>query len=225
MTSEWEWLFRIFIAGILSGVIGWEREKHARAAGFRTLILVGMSCCLSMIVSLRIIELFSQVNSPYLRIDPARIAYGVLTGIGFIGAGTIIKDRGNVRGLTTASCLWGVSAMGLAIGCGYYFIGIGTTILFLITLLILKDIESRIPRDVYSKIRIKFSAEDPQFLEEILNHISNIGYQVLEFSISEQRNGNIYVANIQCISKKQKDGVKILQELKNLEKITEVDFR
>ncbi len=225
MITELEWLFRILLTGILSSIVGWERETHARAAGFRTLILVGMGCCLSMIVSLRITELFSGVDSPYLRIDPARIAYGVLTGIGFIGAGTIIKDRGNVRGLTTASCLWGVSAMGLAIGCGYYFLGIGTTVLIMITLMILKNIELKIPRDVYSRIQIKFSEENPGFLKEIFSQISSMGYRILEFSISELRNEKTYVAKILCISRNKKDGIAILQELKKFDKIIEIEFK
>ncbi|HON05438.1 MAG TPA: MgtC/SapB family protein [Candidatus Ratteibacteria bacterium] len=225
MITELEWLLRIFVAGILSGIVGWEREKHARAAGFRTLILVGMGCCLSMIVSLRIPELFSESTSYYLRIDPARIAYGVLTGIGFIGAGTIIKDRGSVRGLTTASCLWGVSTIGLAIGCGYYFLGISTTVLIMITLLTLRTIELKIPRDVYSRINIKFSEEDPKMLKEIFNEIENMGYKILEFSISELKDKKVYTAEIQCISTNEKDGITVLQGLKKFEKIIEIDFR
>lgn len=225
MISEFEWLLRIFVAGILSGIVGWERERHARAAGFRTLILVGMGCCLAMVVSLRIPELFSEVDSPYLRIDPARIAYGVLTGIGFIGAGTIIRSKGNVRGLTTASCLWGVSAMGLAVGCGYYFLGIGTTLFIITTLLTLKTIELKIPRDIYTKIRISFSEENPQFLENILDQISHMGYKVLEFSISELRNKKFYIAEIQCVSRNKKNGIAVLQGLKKFEKIIEIEFK
>ncbi|MCM8817035.1 MAG: MgtC/SapB family protein [Candidatus Omnitrophica bacterium] len=225
MSQELVWLLRILIAGILSGVIGWERERHARAAGFRTMILVGMGCCLSMIVSLRIHELFSQVDSLYLRIDPARIAYGVLTGIGFIGAGTIIRDRGNVRGITTASCLWVVSAMGLAIGCGYYILGISTTILVMITLLTLKGIESKIPHDVYNRIRIKLTGDISIFSEKIFSIFSNMGYKILEFSFLEHKNENFSVLEILFRSRGKKDGFSILNALKDFDEIIEIEYK
>lgn len=225
MPREWEWFLRIFIAGILSGIIGWERERHARAAGFRTMILVGMGCCLSMIVSLRINELFSGIDSTHLRIDPARIAYGVLTGIGFIGAGTIIRDRGKVRGITTASCLWVVSAMGLAIGCGYYFLGIATTILVMITLLSLKGIESRIPHDTYNRIKIKFTGDICNFSNKIFSIFSEMNYNILEFSFLDHKKENFSILEIICRSRGKKDGIAILNTLRALEEIVEIEYK
>ncbi|MCM8805796.1 MAG: MgtC/SapB family protein [Candidatus Omnitrophica bacterium] len=224
MVSDWEWILRIFITGILSGVIGWERERHARAAGFRTMILVGMGCCLAMTVSLRIFELFPDVPSSYLRIDPARIAYGVLTGIGFIGAGTIIRNRGNVRGITTASCLWVVSTMGLAIGCGFYLLGVITTVFVLITLLSLKGIESKIPHDVYTRFKITFSG-DTGFLDEIFNTLSNKGYNVLDYSVVQQKKQNLSIVEIQCRSRGKKDIIETFEVLKQFEEIFEIEYR
>ncbi|MCM8759665.1 MAG: MgtC/SapB family protein, partial [Candidatus Omnitrophica bacterium] len=176
-------------------------------------------------VSLRIHELFSQVDSLYLRIDPARIAYGVLTGIGFIGAGTIIRDRGNVRGITTASCLWVVSAMGLAIGCGYYILGISTTILVMITLLTLKGIESKIPHDVYNRIRIKLTGDISIFSEKIFSIFSNMGYKILEFSFLEHKNENFSVLEILYRSRGKKDGFSILNALKDFDEIIEIEYK
>lgn len=225
MKQEWEWFLRILVVAFLSGVIGWERERHARAAGFRTMILVGMGCCLSMIVSLRIHELFLGIDSFYLRIDPARIAYGVLTGIGFIGAGTIIRDKGKVRGITTASCLWVVSSMGLAIGCGYYFLGICTTILVMFTLLTLKVIESKIPHDTYSRIRIKFTGNIPAFSEKIFSIFSNMHYTLLESSFIEHKKENYSILEILCKSRGKKDGVSILNALKNCNEIIEIEYK
>ncbi len=225
MKQEWEWVLRILITAVLSGVIGWERERHARAAGFRTMILVGMGCCLSMIVSLRIHDLFSQVDSSYLRIDPARIAYGVLTGIGFIGAGTIIRDRGKVRGITTASCLWVVSAMGLAIGCGYYFLGIATTILVMITLLTLKGLEYKIPHDTYNRIRIKFTGDIPAFSEKIFSVFSGMHYTLLESSFIEQKKENYSVIEILCKSRGRKDSSSILTALRDFKEIIEIEYK
>ncbi|MCM8764608.1 MAG: MgtC/SapB family protein [Candidatus Omnitrophica bacterium] len=225
MDNELEWLLRIFVTGILSGIIGWERERHARAAGLRTMILVGMGCCLSMIVSLRIYQLFSGIDSPYLRVDPARIAYGVLTGIGFIGAGTIIRDRGKVRGITTASCLWVVSSMGLAVGCGYYFLGISTTIMVMATLLALKGIESRIPHDTYTRIKIKFSGSVSTLSDEIFQLLSDAGYRILEFSILEHKKENVSSLEILCKSRGIKNGISVLNALKSFDKIIEIEYK
>ncbi|MCM8828439.1 MAG: MgtC/SapB family protein [Candidatus Omnitrophica bacterium] len=225
MGNEREWLLRIFITGILSGIIGWERERHARAAGFRTMILVGMGCCLSMIVSLRIYELFSGIDSLYLTVDPARIAYGVLTGIGFIGAGTIIRDRGKVRGITTASCLWVVSSMGLAVGCGYYFLGIATTIMVMLTLLTLKGIETKIPHDTYTRIKIKFSGTVTTFSDEIFQILSDSGHKIIESSIFENKKENFSVVEILCRSRGKKDGISVMNALKSFDRIIEIEYK
>ncbi|MCM8821960.1 MAG: MgtC/SapB family protein [Candidatus Omnitrophica bacterium] len=218
-------MLRIFITGILSGIIGWERERHARAAGFRTMILVGMGCCLSMIVSLRIYELFSGIDSLYLTVDPARIAYGVLTGIGFIGAGTIIRDRGKVRGITTASCLWVVSSMGLAVGCGYYFLGIATTIMVMLTLLTLKGIETKIPHDTYTRIKIKFSGTVTTFSDEIFQILSDSGHKIIESSIFENKKENFSVVEILCRSRGKKDGISVMNALKSFDRIIEIEYK
>ncbi|MCM8825145.1 MAG: MgtC/SapB family protein [Candidatus Omnitrophica bacterium] len=225
MENEWEWLLKILLTGILSGIIGWERERHARAAGFRTMILVGMGCCLSMIVSLRIYQLFKGIDSPYLRVDPARIAYGVLTGIGFIGAGTIIRDKGRVRGITTASCLWVVSSMGLAIGCGYYSLGIATTIMVMITLLFLKRIESKIPHDTYTRIRIKFYGSASALSDKIFQVLNDSGHNVLEFSILENKKEDFSVLEIISRSRGKKDGISVLDALKSFEQIIEIEYK
>ena len=153
----WEWFVRIVIAGILSGVIGWERGSHGRDAGLRTMILVGMGTTVIMITSLMVYTLFAGSNDPILRLDPARIAYGVITGIGFLGAGAIMKDARRIRGLTTAACLWITTAIGLAVGCGLYLIAITTTALALVTLFLLKHLEMVFPRDRYNRLVAEYA--------------------------------------------------------------------
>jgi len=167
---ELEWIGRIILSGLLSGIIGWEREKHGREAGLRTIVLVGMGTATIMITSLRIYELFEGISDNILRIDPARIAYGVVTGIGFLGAGAIVKDVKRIRGITTAACLWIATSIGLTIGCGFYLIGIGTTIFALITLYTLKKLEHRLPRDTYNKLII-ISKIKENILSEIKENI------------------------------------------------------
>lgn len=130
----------LIVSVILSGLIGLERQIHRRSAGLRTHILVCLGSCLIMLTSLRIFDIYKNQAS----IDPARIAAGVITGVGFLGAGAIINERGGVKGLTTAASLWIVSGLGLAVGCGFYGAAIITTFLTLIVLFFLRYVEGLI---------------------------------------------------------------------------------
>lgn len=184
MTSEFEWLFRLLVAAILGAVLGLERESHGREAGFRTLILVCSGTCLVMITSLRIPELFAGFSATStLRIDPARIAYGTITGIGFLGAGAIVRDKKRTRGITTAACLWVVAAIGLAIGCGFYWLGVGSTVISIMVLYFLRLVEKFIPKDHYNTITITRDGEKDlaplmQVLEEFQMKILTQGIKI-----------------------------------------------
>ena len=137
MISDIQVISRLILGAVLGGFIGFEREKHnRRIAGFRTHILVCVGSTLIMLTSLYIFYVYGD-NAV---VDPARIAAGVVTGIGFLGAGTIIRSRVSVTGLTTAASLWAVSGVGLAVGCGFYIAGVVTTIIVLATLYILRRI-------------------------------------------------------------------------------------
>ena len=142
MLTLWEIIKRIICAFVLGAVIGLEREKKGRSAGLRTHILVCMGSCLIMLVSLYMYELFKDKTT----LDPARIAAGVVTGIGFLGAGTIIRSQEGIRGLTTAASIWISSAIGLAVGCGFYEVALFSTFLAFLTLAFLKKIEKRLER-------------------------------------------------------------------------------
>ncbi len=137
MLTDTQVVWRLFLAAALGGIIGFEREKHnRRMAGFRTHILVSIGSSLIMLVSIYIFEIYAG-KAP---VDPARIAAGVVTGIGFLGAGTIIRSGESVRGLTTAASLWTVSGIGLAVGCGFYIAGWATAIIAFATLYLLRKI-------------------------------------------------------------------------------------
>lgn len=128
--------FRLVLALIFTGFIGWERESHERPAGFRTHILVGVGSTVIMIVSFTMAELYEPVMP-----DPGRIAAQVVSGIGFLGAGTIIRQGFSVKGLTTAASLWVVAAIGLAVGIGYYYLAVFATFLVFFTLFVLNRLE------------------------------------------------------------------------------------
>jgi putative Mg2+ transporter-C (MgtC) family protein len=131
-------ILRLMISLFLGGLIGLERQFHRRTAGLRTHILVCLGSCLIMLTSLYVFDIYKDK----VALDPARIAAGVITGIGFLGAGTIIRSGEAVKGLTTAASLWLVAGIGLAIGCGFYKAGIFATLLGLITLFFLRYLET-----------------------------------------------------------------------------------
>ncbi|MDW7730234.1 MAG: MgtC/SapB family protein [Bacillota bacterium] len=146
--TYWEIVLRLFLAVVLGGLIGFERESHNRPAGFRTHILVCAGSALIMMVSAY--GFTGQIGEGF-EADPGRIAAGVVTGIGFLGAGTILQQRGGVRGLTTAASIWVVSGVGLATGIGFYLGAVITTAFVLISLLLLRRTE----KNFFSRRRLK----------------------------------------------------------------------
>jgi len=133
-------IFRILLSGLLSSLIGFEREIRHRSAGLRTHILVCLGSTLVMLTSLYVFDIYKDK----VPLDPARIAAGIITGIGFLGAGTIIRMGEGVRGLTTAASLWVSAAIGLGVGCGFYSASIFTTILVIFVLFFLRRLETKI---------------------------------------------------------------------------------
>ena len=149
-------LARLACAMFAGGLIGVERETRGREAGFRTNILVCLGSAIVMIVS----TMVSQVAEPArlgvsVTSDPARIAYGVMAGIGFLGGGVIIRDEGRLRGLTTAAGLWCVAAIGLASGLGLYSVAGIATALVLITLWFLQKFEGLFPKSEQRLVTIR----------------------------------------------------------------------
>ncbi|MBR1396582.1 MAG: MgtC/SapB family protein [Selenomonadaceae bacterium] len=130
MISEWELLLRLALSCVLGGVIGYERQSRRKSAGLRTNVLVCLGSCLIMVLSEALyLNVEGRTNA-----DPARLAAQVVSGIGFLGAGAIMKEGLTVTGLTTAACLWVVAGVGLAVGAGYYSGALFATALVFATL-------------------------------------------------------------------------------------------
>ncbi|MBU8908651.1 MgtC/SapB family protein [Desertibacillus haloalkaliphilus] len=127
-------MVRLVLAAVLAGVIGIEREYKQHPAGFRTHLLVGLGACLVMLMALFGFQTYMEQNTEVVRFDPSRLAAYVISGVGFLGAGTIIVQGVSVRGLTTAASLWVVAGIGLAIGAGMYFAATLTTIIVILSL-------------------------------------------------------------------------------------------
>jgi len=151
-----DFLVRMLLASLLGGLIGLERDIHGRAAGLRTHLLVSLGAAVFTILSGVISN--NAANSGFTT-DPARIAAQIVSGIGFLGAGVIIKEGANVRGLTTAACLWTVAAIGMATGSGYYAIAIFATVIAMIGLAILKYGENLYSKDAYRILSIQTPIE------------------------------------------------------------------
>ncbi len=141
MLSMHEIILRLILSTILGGLIGIERESVRRAAGLRTHILV---CSGSTLVMLLSVFIFHSYRG-YTNLDPARLGAQVISGIGFLGAGTIMRDGNTIKGLTTAASLWAIAAIGLALGVGFYTGAIATTIIVLVVLKVFSRLEGLVP--------------------------------------------------------------------------------
>ena len=182
-----ESLLRLSLAAVLGGMIGVERELREREAGLRTHLLVALGSALFTIVGAYGFHAFLDSGESVVRADPTRVAAQIVTGIGFLGAGAIIRQGFSVRGLTTAATLWVVAAVGLAAGAGYYSAAVITTAVVLIALWPLRILAYRILR--------RFRADDGRLLVELpagsppgqlIDGIERTGARITAIAVSQE---------------------------------------
>jgi len=155
MGIDLETILRLLLAAVLGGSIGLEREIHGRPAGFRTHLLVSLGSCVFTVTSIWFYTIYGGVaGGGTVSIDPSRVAAQVVTGIGFLGAGAIIREKASIRGLTTAACLWVAAAIGVACGIGLFALSAVVTTTAIGSLLVLKKVEGVLTRDTYSSINV-----------------------------------------------------------------------
>ena len=222
-------IIRILMALIIGGLIGYERELQNRAAGLRTHILV---CLGATIISLLQIEISNQaIEMIYsneklyevIKIDYGRLGAQVITGVGFIGAGAIIHNRGNIKGLTTAATLWVVACLGLTIGMGGYFISIFSTIIIFIILVFLKRIEDKfISKNTLEKIELEYLKEG-EIESEIELFLERKKIKKIEYNCSNDNENKVCALYI-IIRPKKVRIEKVLEELKEKFKIIKVSI-
>lgn len=141
---------RLLLAAVAGALIGLEREVHGRPAGLRTHLLVAVASCLMMMLSEGFYLKYGDLpGTSVVRLDPSRVAAQIIAGIGFLGAGVILKEGLSVRGLTTAACLWMAAGLGMGFGMGAYFLSLLTTAIGLFSLIFLKKIEPFLKKDRY----------------------------------------------------------------------------
>ncbi len=154
-----EIFLRLAIALVVGASIGFERSYHGRPAGFRTHALVCLSTSLLMLVTVYETRWFTEATHSRIALDPTRMAQGIMTGIGFLGAGTIMKEGLSVRGLTTAASIWITAAIGILIGIGFYFPAILATFITLGILSIFGWVERRMPSQFYAHLVVRFARD------------------------------------------------------------------
>lgn len=180
---ELQLLVRILLAMLFGGIIGLERELHGRPAGFRTHLLVSLGAALFMGISLHFYEVYGGLSgTSTVRIDPSRVAAQIVVGIGFLGAGAIIRDNANVRGLTTAACLWVAAAVGMACGAGMLLVAFVVTMSALVSLMMLKQVESRLNRDRYRNVLVEAAYSD-HLREQIRDVVAGCGSEMIDTGI------------------------------------------
>ena len=183
-------LRHLLAAVVAGGVIGFERSFHGRPAGFRTHTLVCIASSLLMLVTLYQREWFPQAALDTVRIDPTRMAQGIMTGIGFLGAGVIFKESLTVRGLTTAASIWVTAAIGIMLGIGFYFPATVAVILTLGTLSAFRWIETKMPTLFYAHYLIRFPRDAIMPVEELRALLSEYGFTASSLSYRlDQENG------------------------------------
>lgn len=133
-------VFRLVIAMLIGCVVGWERKRKGQVAGLRTFTLISMGACLAMLLSIYVPQEYLGLKNG----DPGRIAAQVVTGVGFLGGGAMIQQKGSIRGLTTAAGIWVVATLGMAVGVGMYAAAVVATVLVMITLITLEQWEHKV---------------------------------------------------------------------------------
>ena len=215
MTTEF--ILRLLLAGIMGAVIGLDREYRAKEAGYRTHFLVSLGSALIMIVSQ---HGFGEIlDTPNVNLDPSRIASQVVTGIGFIGAGTIILHKQIVRGLTTAAGIWATSGIGLAIGAGMYTLGISATILTLIGLEVLSFLFKSVGM---KSSAVEFSTESKETLNQLVKKFNSKDFLIVSFQMEERKVSDVtsYHVNMVIKSKKNNNEGTLLAQLQDFGDVT-----
>jgi putative Mg2+ transporter-C (MgtC) family protein len=177
--------FRLIAALLAGGLIGLERSHRGRPAGFRTHALVCLASSLLMLVTVYETHWFPQTASARVIVDPTRMAQGIMTGIGFLGAGAIIKEGLSVRGLTTAASIWVTAAIGILTGIGFYFAAALGTLLVLGTLSLFRWVEARLPTESYASFVVRFkrgtAISEPDLRKLVADHgfaMYNMSYRL-----------------------------------------------
>lgn len=182
-------LLRLLAAVLVGGAIGMDRAYRGRAAGFRTHILVCLASTLLMVLMDNQWLLAIELRPDVTRIDPARMAQGIMTGIGFLGAGVIMQDKQSVRGLTTAASIWITATIGIVIGAGFFAVAAFATLLTLITLALFNRLIDILPMRRYAYLNLRFHRGDEWSHAQVSELLAQSHVSVSSFSYKLESKG------------------------------------
>jgi putative Mg2+ transporter-C (MgtC) family protein len=214
-------LVRILAALAVGALIGFERSFHGRPAGFRTHALVCIASALLMLVTVYQNEWMTAVPLDAIRTDPTRMAQGIMTGIGFLGAGVIFKEGLTVRGLTTAASIWITAAIGILVGIGFYLPALVGTIATLVVLSAFRAVEMWLPSEFYAHHTLKFTREAVIPEDELRQLIGAHGFSIANLSHRLTDDGKIFEYRMVIRSRERRNAEKLSQHLRNLPDVKE----
>jgi len=212
---------RLLLAVLAGGLIGLERSIHGRPAGFRTHTLVCTASSLLMLLAIFQWQLIAGAPMETVRVDPTRMAQGIMTGIGFLGAGVIIKERMKIRGLTTAASLWLTAAIGVVIGMGLYFAAFLATLLALGVLIFFRWIEAAIPALQTAQLSVRFLSHENMPEEELRHMINDHGMNCSSFNYGLENEGKIFMYQMNVSTLDSGNFKKLAESLTTMERAIE----
>jgi putative Mg2+ transporter-C (MgtC) family protein len=214
-------LLHLGLAVLAGGLIGLERTYHGRPAGFRTHTLVCTASSLLMLLTVYQWQLLANAPLETLRVDPTRMAQGIMTGIGFLGAGVIMKEGLTVRGLTTAASIWITAAIGILIGIGFYFPAIVASLLTLGTLSLFRWIEAIMPTLYYARLRVRFKRQETPAESELRLLIGQQDFSVANLSYQLKDEGKFFEIQMTVRTQSKDNYRKLAEVLIALDKVQE----
>lgn len=224
MLSEWELLLRLVLSCVLGGIIGYERQSRRKSAGLRTNVLVCLGSCLIMVMS---VEMYQEVEGK-TNADPARLAAQVVSGIGFLGAGAIMKEGLSVTGLTTAACLWVVAGVGLAVGAGFYTGALMSTALVFVTLGRLSRIDDWVDHEKNLSLNIHTVDKPGQLmrisrcLEDLQLRVRGVKVKADEDEVDETGERSMYI-DLEIFNKRSLKSIVIVDAVRQIDGVIRVD--
>jgi putative Mg2+ transporter-C (MgtC) family protein len=214
---------RVAGAIVIGALIGFERTFHGRPAGFRTHALVCLASTLLMIVTVYQGEWMTKVEHDAIRTDPTRMAQGIMTGIGFLGAGVIFKEGLTVRGLTTAASIWITAAIGILVGIGFWFAAVAGAVATLVVLALFRWIEARLPSEFYAHHMVRFARDRVMAEPDVRRMVAGHGFSIANLSSRLTEGGGQFEYRMTIKSRDRAAAERLSAHLRGLPEV--VEFR
>ncbi len=216
-------LIHLVVAMVAGGLIGLERSYYGRPAGFRTHTLVCMASSLLMLVTVYQRDWFTGAMIETVRVDPTRMAQGIMTGIGFLGAGVIMKEGASIRGLTTAASIWITAAIGILAGVGFYSAMAIVTILTLATLTLYRFVEQQLPMLIYVHTFIRFHQEQAMNEHQVRSLMYENGFGISNLCCAVTHDRKFFEYDMVLKTRKEENMHRLTQSLAKSSEV--IEFR